>query len=209
MSGAGSAGGSLTLSKNKIMAFLQAQFLPIGLLLAVVVGNGVLRADDICSHSSPLSTWLPTFFAVYPAAGVALSKVHATKYAASGIFLIGGLKLRTEEAKEALRDVKSVVFGVISILFLTGSALRPSASFASPAVPTCRTRSPADLRPPSSANACPVVVGAKLARMIPLSVPDFTIGLTLFMCMPCTISSGAGLPYVPSFPCSRFLRAAR
>lgn len=37
-----------------------------------------------------------------------------------------------------------------------------------------------------------VVVGAYIARAIPLSVPEFTIGLTLFMCMPCTISSGAG-----------------
>ena len=37
MSGAGPA-GSLTLSKNKVAAFLQAQFLPLGLLLAVVAG---------------------------------------------------------------------------------------------------------------------------------------------------------------------------
>lgn len=57
---------------------------------------------------------------VYPAAGVALSKIQVTKYAASGIFLIGGLKLRTDEAKEALRDFKSVSFGVLSILFFTG-----------------------------------------------------------------------------------------
>ena len=38
MSGAGPA-GSLTLSKNKVAAFLQAQFLPLGLLLAVMVGT--------------------------------------------------------------------------------------------------------------------------------------------------------------------------
>jgi hypothetical protein len=37
MSGAGSA-GSLTLSKSKVGAFIQAQFLPLGLLLAVVIG---------------------------------------------------------------------------------------------------------------------------------------------------------------------------
>lgn len=134
MSGAGaSSGGALSPVSEKLAAFLGAQFLPLGLLLAVVVGLS------------------------YPAAGVAVGQIPITKYAASGIFLIGGLKLRTDEAREALRDVKSIVFGVVSILFFT------------------------------------VVVGARLARWFPLSVPEFTIGLSLFMCMPCTISSGAGL----------------
>ena len=137
MSGGGASGpslmSSLALSRNKMLAFLQAQFLPVGLLLAVFVG--------VC----------------FPQPGAAFGKIAVTKYAASGIFLIGGLKLRTAEAVEALRDVKSIVFGVFSILFLT------------------------------------VVVGARLARAMPLSVPEFITGLTLFMCMPCTISSGAAL----------------
>ena len=36
-------------------------------------------------------------------------RFQVTKYAASGIFFIGGLKLRTDEAKEALSNIKSVV----------------------------------------------------------------------------------------------------
>lgn len=134
MSGAGPAGtGSVAPFSSKILAFIGDQFLPLGLLLAILVG------------------------VLYPAAGVAAGQIPITQYAASGIFLIGGLKLRTEEAKEALRDVKSVAFGVVSILFIT------------------------------------VVVGARLARAFPLSVPEFTAGLVLFMCMPCTISTGAAL----------------
>ena len=72
MSGAGaSSGGALSPVSEKLAAFLGAQFLPLGLLLAVVVGLS------------------------YPAAGVAVGQIPITKYAASGIFLIGGLKLRT------------------------------------------------------------------------------------------------------------------
>jgi len=80
---------------TKARDFADAQFLPLGLLLAIVVG---------------LSN---------PAPGLWLGEQPFTKLAPAGIFLIGGLKLRTDEAKRALRDVKAVTWGVVSILIVT------------------------------------------------------------------------------------------
>jgi len=80
---------------TKARDFADAQFLPLGLLLAIVVG---------------LSN---------PAPGLWLGEQPFTKLAPAGIFLIGGLKLRTDEAKRALRDVKAVAWGVVSILVVT------------------------------------------------------------------------------------------
>mmetsp|Transcript_9550 Transcript_9550/g.22461 ORF Transcript_9550/g.22461 Transcript_9550/m.22461 type:complete len:319 (-) Transcript_9550:137-1093(-) len=80
-----------------------------------------------------------------------------TKYAAAGIFLISGIKLRTAEARAALKQRKAVVWGVASTLFLT------------------------------------CFLGVFINSRIPLPVPEFSLGLGVFLCMPCTINCGGAL----------------
>lgn len=133
MSGGNAMSGGDAGALARVGTFAMNQMLPIGLLLAILVGT------------------------TCPSPGIWLSKQKITTFAASGIFFIGGLKLKTDEAKAALSSVKSVLWGVSSILFFT------------------------------------VLLGSFLNQLCPLSVPEFSLGIGIFMCMPCTINSGVGL----------------
>jgi len=80
---------------------LLKHFLPIGLVLAIVVGLAV------------------------PQVGSALASVHVGKYGVFQtlfvviIFIVSGLTLNTDDVKKALRAWKATLFGVVSILFIT------------------------------------------------------------------------------------------
>jgi len=86
-----------------------------------------------------------------------VGKLGLVKYAPHAIFFMGGLVLKTDEAKEAIRATKAVAFGVLSTLLLTS------------------------------------VMGVKIVGALPLPVREFSLGAALFVCMPCTIQSGAVL----------------
>lgn len=81
---------------ERVIKFADAQCLPLGLVGGVILG------------------------ALIPSIGVALSTGNvAGVVCVLGIFFIAGLKLKTEEAKEALSAYKSVAFGVVSILCIS------------------------------------------------------------------------------------------
>ncbi|KAJ1479846.1 SBF-like CPA transporter family-domain-containing protein [Baffinella frigidus] len=128
-SAAGPVRSTLTLARR----LFDSQFLFIGLVTALSMG---------------------LFF---PAPGIWLGEQAITKYAAAGIFLISGIKLRTAEARAALKQRKAVVWGVASTLFLT------------------------------------CFLGVFINSRIPLPVPEFSLGLGVFLCMPCTINCGGAL----------------
>ncbi|EKX43499.1 hypothetical protein GUITHDRAFT_140534 [Guillardia theta CCMP2712] len=112
---------------------VKEQLLPIGLLLAITVGI------------------------MFPSLGVAAGKFAVTNYLAAGIFFIGGMKLRTEEARNALNNLPAILWGTCSILLVSA------------------------------------VLGTRVNNVFPLTVPEFSLGIALFVCMPCTINSGAAL----------------
>jgi len=91
-------GGSIasaSLLLSQAIAFAKAQMLPLGLLWAIAFG------------------------VTQPTYGVAVGKLGLVKYAPHAIFFMGGLVLKTDEAKEAIRATKAVAFGVLSTLLLT------------------------------------------------------------------------------------------
>jgi len=80
---------------RRIVSFLIKHHLPIGIALAVFLG------------------------ALYPPPGRWLSTFPTTTVAICLIFCIQGLRLDTEEAKDALRSYRATLYGFIMILFLT------------------------------------------------------------------------------------------
>lgn len=91
----GSAVEKAGIFLSQALSFARAQILPLGLLWAIAFG-----------------LW-------QPAAGVSFGRFPAAGYAAHAIFFLGGLVLKTDEAKEAIMATKAVSFGVLSILLLT------------------------------------------------------------------------------------------
>ncbi|CAG9461058.1 unnamed protein product [Pedinophyceae sp. YPF-701] len=95
MSGPGAEDEATPLLSERLLSFVKAQHLPIGLVAAILLG------------------------ASFPAAGQVAADAGLTKLSTTGIFLISGLTLRGSEAKTALTDVKSIAFGLMSALVVT------------------------------------------------------------------------------------------
>ena len=80
---------------TRVTSFLLKHHLPLGITFAVFLG------------------------ALYPPPGRWLSTFPTTTIAICFIFLIQGLRLDTEEAKDALRSYRATLFGLVMILFLS------------------------------------------------------------------------------------------
>ena len=80
---------------TRITSFLIKHHLPLGISLAVLLG------------------------ALYPPPGRWLSTFPTTTIAICLIFCVQGLRLDTEEAKDALRSYRATLWGVAMILFIT------------------------------------------------------------------------------------------
>ena len=80
---------------TRVVSFLIKHHLPLGIVVGVVLG------------------------ALYPPPGRWLSALPTTTIAICFIFCVQGLRLDTEEAKDALRSYRASLYGFITILFLS------------------------------------------------------------------------------------------
>eukprot|EP00882_Tetradesmus_deserticola_P007536 GHRQ01007936.1.p1 GENE.GHRQ01007936.1~~GHRQ01007936.1.p1 ORF type:complete len:397 (+),score=77.04 GHRQ01007936.1:714-1904(+) len=91
---AGSQGGPSAL-KLQLLALLQAHYLPLLLVTALLLG------------------------AVWPSLGVAAAKLQIPALTTFGIFVVQGLQLRRKEAAAALSASGAIAYGLAAILLLT------------------------------------------------------------------------------------------
>lgn len=115
-----------------VRQFLQDQFLPVGLLLAMLIGS------------------------IAPKPGIQAANAGLQTFTTTGIFIISGLNLKRGEAAQALSAWGSILYGLVTILLIT-----PLAGF--------------------------------VALRLPLHPPELAFGLTVFCCMPTTLSSAISL----------------
>lgn len=94
-------GGSVAAPLQALGTFLSSNFIPCGLVLAVIVG------------------WL------FPGPGVAAANADAGLAATVGIFVISGLLLQRGETAAAVRATAALAYGLLAILAVT-----PLAAFA-------------------------------------------------------------------------------
>lgn len=146
----------------KVGKFCVKNHLPIGLVLVIILGS------------------------LWPKPGVYLGKAKMQYVCVVIIFFCSGLKLKTDDIKEALKSVKAVVWGFFSILFLTvviGIEMTkaisgqfddpvPAMDFANETRITCGS------------------AGNETFQNKPFGPQDFNVGAQVFFAMPCTISSG-------------------
>ncbi|XP_065185092.1 uncharacterized protein LOC135815693 [Sycon ciliatum] len=151
---------------RKVGAFAFKHHLPLGLLFAVLLG------------------------ALWPTPGVAVSKIPANYICVILIFLLSGLKLKTDDVKEALKSWKGIVYGIFSILFLTSVVSLEliklmSSQFGRLDIATVDAN--------GSANSSDVLASCTAntsEETPPLGPREFSTGLQVFFAMPCTVSSG-------------------
>jgi len=96
--------------KASLKAFLLKWHLPLLLVFALVVGFFAPRPGESANDADLRGICFSEEICVYDSAGSFLVAV---------IFLISGMKLKTEEIKSAMRARKAALFGIVSILFLT------------------------------------------------------------------------------------------
>lgn len=149
-----------------VRAFLFKQQLPVGLIFVVILGGA------------------------WPTPGVALSKLPTNYICVVIIFLISGLKLKTDDIKDAIKSWKAFLYGIFSMLFLTSIICLElikllGDEFDELDIPvTSNTTSNASTEGAvcQSSNASTDVK--------PLGPREFSTGLQVFFTMPCTVSSG-------------------
>ena len=167
---------STTTPRAKIVTFLRAvgaflfkHHLPLGLIFAVTLGG------------------------LWPTPGVALSKLPTSYVCVIIIFLISGLKLKTDDIKTALKSWKSSLYGIFSILFLTSIVSLElikllGSQFNDLDVQLDDDNSTSNATSTMSCQTSNLSNASDNSR--PLGPREFSTGLQVFFAMPCTVSSG-------------------
>lgn len=160
----------LELIKN----FIIKNFLPISLIVAVVFG------------------------VLVPQPGVALNHKATLYVCVVGIFLYSGLYLRTDALKEVVKSYKAALWGILSILAFTsiiGGKLTMLLDFNeeyvskfNQSMKNSSSNSTLQNNLSSRISLNQNFTGTKYKHG--LGPAEFKVGLLVFFCMPCTISSG-------------------
>lgn len=117
------------------------------------------------------------FGALVPQPGAFLDHKATNYVCVIGIFLISGLYLRTSEIKDVVTSYKAAIYGFIAILGITpviGGTLTSLLDFTA-------------VQLNSTVVGNETIASSDISGFGPL---EFKFGLILFLCMPCTISSG-------------------
>lgn len=130
---------------------------------------------------------------IAPQAGVFFSKLPTQYVCVVGIFFHSGLKLKTEEVKDAFKSFKALLWGIICILLITPiiggqlTGLLPYQSYAA-TDSTKENGTRANGNYSTSVISSPVEDHSEGSRI--LGPAFFQIGMQIYFIVPCTISTG-------------------
>lgn len=117
-----------------------------------------------------------------PQPGVFFSKLPTNYVCVIGIFLHSGLKLKTEEVKDALKSFKAMIWGVVCILFITpviGGHLTALLPYTETSDQSGKNSTNSSLSNEEHAEGSSIL-GPAL----------FQVGMQIYFIAPCSISSG-------------------
>ncbi|CAH3154187.1 unnamed protein product [Pocillopora meandrina] len=117
-----------------------------------------------------------------PQPGVFFSKLPTNYVCVIGIFLHSGLKLKTEEVKDALKSFKAMIWGVVCILFITpviGGHLTALLPYTETSDQSGKISTNSSLSNEEHAEGSSIL-GPAL----------FQVGMQIYFIAPCSISSG-------------------
>ena len=132
----------------KLGKFLFQNYLPIGLLLAIFIGL------------------------IFPAPGAFFASLEFQFVCIPTIFLITGLKLKTDDVKDAVKAWRAWIWGTLSILLVTPIIGIKLSSLLPVNVNNTLTNATFEIEETA------------------IGPPEFRIGFQLFCVAPCTVSSG-------------------
>ena len=159
---------------KRVLSFLFKNYLPLSLMFLVLLGMFVPQPG--------------TFFSKGPTHYICIV----------GLFFHSGIKLKTGEVKEALKSLKALLFGIVSILFITttiGVALTGLLPFDEEEYSNVAIHANGLVNTTSNFNGSSVLNTTKSptqhATKKGIFGPQaFRIALQLYFIVPCTIAAG-------------------